>query len=335
MKAARFYGPQQPLKIEDIPIPEPGPGEVLVKVAACGVCFSDLEYVDLGVPTFKKPPLTLGHESAGTIAALGPGVNGVQEGARVILPAVLPCGHCYLCRQGRENLCLNLRMFGNHINGAYAEYVVAPAKDLIPFPEDLPLIEGCIIADAVTTPFHAVKNRGRVGPGDNVVVFGCGGIGLNLVQIAVAVGGVVIAVDVIERKLEWARKLGARHTINAKETQDVPKEVRRLTNGGAEIAFEAIGRPATQEQAFASLRPGGRMVIVGYSPENMPVNAGRAMYRELEVVGSMGCRPVDYPKVIELARLGKIQITPLVTHRFPLERINEAFDTMRRGESIR
>lgn len=335
MKAAVFYGPNQPLQVEDVPTPKPGPGEILVKVAACGVCHTDLHYIDHGVPTFKKPPLVLGHECTGTVAGLGAGVSEVKEGARVLLPAVLPCGRCTYCRQGRENICQNMKMFGNDVDGAYAEYVLAPAKDVFPFPEDLPLIEGCIIADAITTPYHAVKNRARVQPGDSVVVFGCGGVGLNVVQVAAAVGGLVIAVDVVDSKLEWAKKLGARHTINAKQVQDVPREVRRLTGGGAEIAIEAIGRPATMEQAFACLRTGARLVVVGYTNDNMTLNAGRTMYREMEVLGSLGCRPVDYPKVIELARIGKLQVQPLVTHRFPLDRINDAFDTLRQGESIR
>lgn len=334
MKAAVFYGAHRPLKVEEYPDPRPGPGEVLVRVAACGVCHTDLHYLDHGVPTFKKPPLILGHEASGTVEAVGEGVSEFKAGDRVLLPAVLSCGRCFFCRTGRENICQSMVMVGNHVDGAYAEYISAPAKDLFRLPEEIPLEEGSIIADALTTPYHAVKNRARVKPGDTVVVLGCGGVGLNVVQVAAAVGGVVIAVDLLDQKLEWARRLGATATINAR-AEDVPRKVRQLTGGGADIAIEAIGKPATMEQAFASLRTGGRLVIVGYSDQNMALNAARTMFREMEVVGSLGCRPVDYPKVIELARLGKIKVAPLVTARFPLEGINEAFDLLRGGEGIR
>ncbi len=336
MKAALFYGPNEPLRVEEVPTPTPGPGEVLVRVAACGVCHTDLHYTDHGTPTFKKPPLILGHEISGTVAALGPGVEGFREGDRVLLPAVLTCGTCFLCRTGRENICERLRMFGNHVDGGFAEYVVAPAKDIFHLPEEIPLVEGAIIADAITTPFHAVVNRGRVTPGDWVVVIGCGGIGLNLVQVAAALGARVIAVDIVEAKLEWARKLGAVEAVNANEVERVDKQVRRLTGqGGVDVAFEAIGNPRTQEQALACLRAGGRLVLVGYSPKAMTLNSGRAMFRELEVVGSLGCRLADYPRVIELARQGRIRVAELVTHRFPLEEVNAAFDTLRRGEALR
>lgn len=335
MKAAIFRGAHQPLTIEEVPTPQPQSGEVLIKVAGCGVCHTDLHYLDHDVPTFKKPPLILGHESSGTVAGLGAGVKQFKEGDRVLLPAVYGCGHCRMCRTGRENICESMMMFGNNVDGGYAEYVLAPAKDTIPLPAEIPLIEGAIIADATTTPYHAVVNRGRVQPGDQVAVFGCGGIGLNVVQIAAAMNGQVVAVDVIDSKLEWAKKLGATATLNAKNVERVDKEIRKLTKGGADVAFEAIGNPVTQEQAFSCIRPGGRLVMVGYSEKPMTLESGRVMYRELEIIGSLGCRPVDYPRVLEMARLGKIKVAELVTARFPLEEINVAFDTLRRGEGIR
>jgi D-arabinose 1-dehydrogenase-like Zn-dependent alcohol dehydrogenase len=252
----------------------------------------------------------------------------------VLLPAVYGCGQCRTCRRGRENICESLVMFGNHVDGGYAEYVLAPAKDAIPLPPEIPLVEGAIIADATTTPYHAVVNRGRVQPGDSVVVFGCGGLGLNIVQIAAAVGAQVIAVDILDSKLEWAKRLGAAATVNAKTVERVDKEIRKLT-GGADAAFEAIGNPATQAQAFASVRTGGRLVIVGFADKPMTLDAGRVMFREIEIIGSLGCRAVDYPRVLELARQGQIKVAELVTARFPLERINEALDTLRRGEGIR
>jgi 6-hydroxycyclohex-1-ene-1-carbonyl-CoA dehydrogenase len=335
MKAAVFYAPNQPLRIEDIPTPAPAEGEILVKVAACGLCHTDLHYIDHGVPTFKTPPLVLGHEISGTVAGLGAGATLFKEGDHVLLPAVYGCGQCSMCRTGRENICEKMVMFGNNVDGGYAEYVVAPAKDVLPLPDEIPLVEGAIIADATTTPYHAVVNRGQVKPGDRVVVFGCGGIGLNLVQIAAAVGAQVIAVDIVDNKLEHARKLGAQATVNAAQVERVDKEIRKLTGGGADIGFEAIGNPVVQQQTFASLRTGGRFVIVGYSDKPMTLDTGRVMFREMEIIGSLGCRAVDYPRVIELARQGKIKVKELVSDCFTLDDINTAFDHLRRGEGIR
>jgi alcohol dehydrogenase, propanol-preferring len=336
MRAAIFYEANAPLQVRDWPDPEVDAGEILVRVAACGLCHTDLHYLDHGVPTAKRPPLILGHEATGIVAALGAGVTNVKEGDRVLLPAVLPCGSCAACRIGRENICLNLRMFGNDVDGAYAEYVKAPARDVFRLPDEIPLVEGCIIADAVTTPYHAVKNRAEVRPGDYVVVYGCGGVGLNVVQLAHLAGGFVIAVDIADEKLEHARRLGAAATINARpETSGVAKAVRRLTGAGADIAIEAIGNPATMKDAFGTLRPGGRLVVVGYSDHEVALNAGRIMYREMEIRGSLGCRPVDYPRVIELARRGRIEVASLVTARFPLAEINAGLDALRAGRGIR
>jgi 6-hydroxycyclohex-1-ene-1-carbonyl-CoA dehydrogenase len=335
MKAAVFYAAKEPLRIEEIPTPTPGEGQVLVKVAACGLCHTDLHYIDHGVPTFKKPPLILGHEISGTISELSAGVDRWKIGDRVLLPAVYGCGQCDMCRTGRENVCTQMVMFGNNVDGGYAEFVLAPAKDVISLPEEIPLIEGAIIADATTTPYHAVVNRGRVKPGDQVVVFGCGGIGLNIVQIAAAVGAQVIAVDIVDTKLEWASKLGAQVTLNPQNIERIDKEIRKLTGGGADVGFEAIGNPTTQAQTFASLRTGGRFVVVGYSAKPMTLDSGRVMYREMEIVGSLGCRAVDYPRVIELARQGKIKVKELVTSQIPLEEINAGFEALRKGEGIR
>ncbi len=337
MRAAVFYEAHAPLVVEEWPDPVPGEGEILVRVAACGLCHTDLHYIDHGVPTAKRPPLILGHEATGVVAQVGPGVSGIQEGAHALLPAVLPCGTCSACRTGRENICLNMRMFGNDVDGAYAEYVKAPAKDVFILPDEIPLVEGCIIADATTTPYHAVKNRAEVRPGDSVVVYGCGGVGLNVVQFARLAGGIVIAVDIAEEKLERARQLGAAATINPQQEQaGVAKAVRKLTGGaGADIAIEAIGNPATMKDAFSTLRPGGRLVVVGYSDQEVTLNAGRIMYREMEIRGSLGCRPVDYPRVIELARSGRIEVSSLVTARFPLAEINAGLDTLRAGRGVR
>jgi 6-hydroxycyclohex-1-ene-1-carbonyl-CoA dehydrogenase len=334
MKAAVFYKPKEPLKIEEVPTPEAKAGEVVIKIAACGVCHTDAGYLFHGVPTFKKPPLILGHEPSGVIDQVGDGVTRFKAGNAVLIPAVLTCGQCYYCRTGRENICQKMTMLGNHIDGAFAEYIAVPEKDVIPVPSGVPLQEGCIISDAISTPFHAVKNRAQVKAGDYVVVIGCGGVGMNVVQVATAFGGLVIAVDVVDWKLEIAKKLGAVETINSKETDPI-KTVRKITGGGADIAMEVIGHPKTQQIAYNIVKWGGRVVMVGFAPKPTELNLGRMMFREIEMIGSLGCRPVDYPPLLRLVQAGKIQVDPIVTHRFSLAEINEAFDTLHKGETLR
>jgi 6-hydroxycyclohex-1-ene-1-carbonyl-CoA dehydrogenase len=337
MKAAVFHGPNRPLQIEEVDKPEPKANEIVVKVASCGVCMTDLHYIDHGVPTFKKPPMILGHEPSGTVDGIGTEVKTFGPGQRVIIPPVFSCGHCKNCREGRENICENMRMMGNNFDGAYAEYVAVSAKDCINLPEDLPLLESAVIADALSTPYHAVKNRGRVRPGDWVAVFGCGGVGINTVQFAAAAGARVVAIDIVEKKLALARELGAMHTLNPSDGDEKSflKALRSLTDGGPEIAFEVIGKKQVMELAYKAVRTGGRLVLVGYTHEDILLNAGRMMYREMEVLGSLGCRPVDYPKIIGMIQSGKIQLKPVVTHRLPLDRINDAFELLRKGESLR
>jgi 6-hydroxycyclohex-1-ene-1-carbonyl-CoA dehydrogenase len=335
MKAVVFHGKDIGLKIEDVPVPKIADDQILVKVAACGVCHTDLHYIEHGVPTFKKPPIVLGHEASGIVEDAGKSVTNVKKGQRVLIPAVLTCGRCPACRQGRENICWNMQMLGNHFDGAYAEYVAVPAKDVLDLPETIPLEEASIIADAISTPYHAVKNRAQVKPGDTVVVFGCGGVGINAVQMAAAAGGYVIAVDVNPRKLEWATEFGAAETINAKEVERVSKVVKKLTGGGADIALEVIGNPRTIEEAFECVRVGGRLCVVGYTHEAISIVAGKIMFKELEVVGSLGCRPVDYVPLIRMAAQGKIDLKRQVTHRFALEEIGKAFEVMKEGASLR
>ncbi len=335
MKAAVFHGPEAGLKIEDIPVPQIGPDQVLVKVAACGACHTDLHYIEHGVPTFKKPPIVLGHEASGIVEEVGVDVDNLAMGQRVLIPAVLTCGKCRFCRMGRENICSDMQMLGNHFDGAYAEYVAVPAKDVLDLPESIPIEDASIIADALSTPYHAVKNRAKVKPGDIVAVFGCGGVGINAVQLAAAVGASVIAVDVNERKLKWASELGAAQTIDASKVERVSKEIKKLTGGGADIAMEVIGNPRTIEEAFESVRVGGRLCVVGYTHEAISIIAGKIMFKELEIVGSLGCPPGEYVPLIRMVELGKIDVTRLVTHRFHLDNIQGAFDVMKQGESLR
>jgi len=334
MKAAVFHGPDRPLSVEDVPTPEPAAGEILVRIAGCGVCHTDLHYIDHGTPTFKRPPLVLGHEIAGTVASPDP-TGRLNEGDAVLLPAVLSCGSCRACRSGRENICERSVMLGNNVDGGYAEYITVAAKDVFALPPEIPLVDAAIIADALTTPFHAVVNRGRVRPGDMVVVIGCGGVGLNVVQIAAALGARVVGVDTAPAKRDWARRLGAQAALDPAAEPRLDRALRDLTAGGADVVFEVVGRPETQQLAVSAARTGGRVVLVGYSPDAMQLNSGRVMFREMDVVGSLGCRPVDYPRVIELVRQGRIRMSDLVTNRYPLEDIDKAFDALRSGNAIR
>ncbi|MHC4218403.1 MAG: zinc-binding dehydrogenase [Planctomycetota bacterium] len=335
MKAAVFHGSEGGLKIEDIPIPQVGPDQILVKVAACGACHTDLHYLEHGVPTFKKPPIVLGHEASGVVEEVGVDVPNFKTGQRVLIPAVLTCGKCRFCRMGRENICANMKMLGNHFDGAYAEYVAVPAKDVLDLPPSIPIEDASIIADALSTPFHAVKNRAQVKPGDTVAVFGCGGVGINAVQIAATVGAYVIAVDINDKKLKWATELGASRTINATKVDRVSKEIKKLTGGGVDIAMEVIGDPRIIEEAFESVRIGGRLCVVGYTNEAISIVGGKIMFKEIEIVGSLGCPPGEYVPLIRMVEVGRINVTRLVTHRFDLEQIQGAFDVMKRGESLR
>ncbi len=333
MKAAVLHAGGR-LELSEVPVPIPAAGEILVRVAACGICHTDLHYIDHGVKTFKTPVI-LGHEVSGTVASLGTGVTRFREGDRVILPAVFTCGTCRPCRTGRENICEQMKMLGNHVDGAYAEFVLAPARDAFSLPPEIPLAEACLIGDAMSTPYHAVRHRAQVRLGETVAVFGCGGVGINAVQFAALAGGHVIAVDIDDRKLALARQFGARDVLNARGVERVDKELKKRTGGGVDVAMEIIGKPETIRNAYESLRPGGRLCQVGYTAEPVTLAFSKMMFYELQVIGSLGCRPSDYPELIELVRTRRAQLEPLVTGRYPLEQITEGLDTLRRGEGIR
>ncbi len=333
MKAAVLHGPGR-LSIEDVPRPEHSPNEILVRVAACGICHTDLHYIDHGVPTFKSPVI-LGHEVSGKVEEIGSAVTEFAPGDAVLLPAVLTCGSCRACRTGRENICERMRMLGNHIDGGYAEYVVAPARDCFRLPPEIPLAEACLIGDALTTPYHAVKHRARVRVAERVAVFGCGGIGSGAVQFSALAGAEVIAVDLDNRKLALARELGASGTLNPASVERVDKEIKKRTAGGVDVAIEAIGKPETLRAAFDSLRPGGRLCVVGFAAEPATLAFSKLMFFELDVIGSLGCRPVDYPEVIELVRRGRVRLAPLVTARYKLADLPAGLDALRQGRGLR
>lgn len=305
MKAAFLKEGNKHLVVEDIPVPRPNDGQLLIKVAACGVCGTDLHYIDHGVPTFKKPPIILGHEASGIVATEG---DSFKPGDRVLIPPMFSDGV----------------MLGNSVDGAFAQYVRAPEKEIIPIPDEIPLEEGCIIADAISTPYHAVMNRAQVKPGQKVIVFGCGGVGMNVVQIAVIAGAEVTACDIDEKKLKVARELGAAHAIK-------PSEI----NTKYDVAFEVIGKPETIEAAFKTLGKGGRLCVIGYTNTKISINPSKIMFFEQEIIGSLGCRAEDYPKIFELVISGKIKLEPLIANKYPLADINKALDELRAGTVLR
>lgn len=351
MKAALFKEPNKPLYIEEIPIPQVNEGEILIKVVACGVCGTDLHYIDHGVPTFKKPPLVLGHEASGIVETSG---NIFKKGDRVLIPAVLTCGTCKPCLEGRENVCKNMIMPGNSIDGAFAQYIKVPEKDIILMPDEIPLEEGCIIADAISTPFHAVVNRAKVKPSERVLVLGCGGVGINVVQITALQGAEVIACDVDDKKLETALELGAKYAFNpqneyslqtgkagssgltpASHEQISVKEFLKQNGGPVDVAFEVIGKPETIETAYKSLGLTGRLCVIGYTNQNISINPAKIMFYEQEIIGSVGCRPADYYKIIDLVKEGKIRLDKLIANKYELEDINKALNELRASKVLR
>jgi threonine dehydrogenase-like Zn-dependent dehydrogenase len=335
MKAFVFRGKEKGGRIEEVPDPALRSGEVLIRVAACGICHTDLHYLDHGVPTGKEPPIVLGHEVTGFVDTLPQGHRGdLKTGDRVLVPSTWPCRLCPNCREGRETICERLVMPGNHADGGFAEYIAVPATECVVLPGSVDLLEASVVADALSTGFHAVRDRGRVRPGDRVVVFGCGGVGLSVVQCAVAAGASVWAVDKRASSLELARSFGAT-PIDAGGSASVEKEIRNATGGGADIAFEVIGLAATLHQGALSVRRGGRLVSVGYCPEDAPMPLWKVMFYELEIVGSLGCPRNAYAPLLAMIASGKLKIGPLVTNRYPLDGIERGFEALREGKGLR
>ena len=340
MRAAVFYGPsgswpEKPLRIEEVAKPTPSPDEVLVKVAACGMCRTDLEYLKESPPP-KAPPLILGHEPSGTIAEVGAKVKNVKLGQRVLVAFSIPCGACQYCRRGEENLCPDTVVIGADRDGAFAEYVVAPATAVYPLPDSLPLEESSIISDAVATSYHAIHDLAEAKSGDTVAIFGAsGGLGLISVQLASALGARVIAIGRKRWKLEKARELGAAEVISLDEVERPDKVVKQLTGGGADIAIDVTGVPAMVETAVRSTRPGGKVIVVGFSFHKAQLEINRLVWNQLTIKGCRTYRPSDLNKVIKLVADGVIDIRKMDLRRFKLEEINEAYQMLDRGEITR
>ncbi len=309
MKAAVLHELGHPLAIEEIPTPEPGLGEVLIKVAACGVCHSDLHLAagewDLLKP-ITKLPLVLGHEVAGTITELGEGVSDFKIGDRVGVPWLHDtCGECEFCRIGRETLCLKQQVTGCTVDGGFAEFVRAKASHTARLPDDLSFEEAAPLLCAGLTAHHALKSS-DLQSGQKIAIFGVGGLGHLAIQLAKAKGAEVIAVDVADDKLELARECGADHTVNASATQAY-KEVKKISGGGAHVVMVTSGSRAAYETALRSLRRGGTLAVVGMSPEPISVSTVALVSGEYQIVASAVGTRRDLSEVLQMASEGKVR----------------------------
>ena len=306
-----------------------GDGDVLVKVAGCGLCHTDMSFMFGGVKTRAALPLTLGHEISGTVVETGSGMKRL-EGKKVVVPAVLPCGECDLCRKGRGNVCRKQVMPGNDFQGGFADFIAVPGR-YVAVVNDLKgfdLAELAVIADAVTTPLMAMK-RGKVEKGDLVICIGAGGIGTYGVQVAAAFGATVIAMDIDEGKLERLRPFGAAHTINVsgKDAKAVQKDVRglakehKLPELGWKV-FEMSGTAAGQDLAFSLLSFAGTLGIVGFTMDKVSVRLSNLMAFDADAFGIWGCLPEYYPEAIGLVLDKKIEIRSF-SERAAMSKINE------------
>ena len=327
-----------------LPAVAPGPGEAVVRVAGCGVCHTDLSFLYQGVRTRQAPPLVLGHEISGVVTAVGPGVDAALVQRPVVIPAVLPCGECDLCRAGRRSICRTQVMPGNDRHGGFASHVVVPARYLCPVSDEVlrthQLWELSVVADAVSTPFTAIKRSG-LAAGELAVCIGVGGIGVYGVQVAAAVGAKVIALDISDTKLEQARVAGAHATLNLKglDIKDVRKQVRALaeTLGAGPHCwkiFEMSGTRSGQETAYALLGFGATLAVVGYTMDKIEICLSNLMAYDAVAQGNWGADPLDYPELLQWLGAGRISVRPYV-ERHALDEINQVLDDAHHGKLLK
>jgi propanol-preferring alcohol dehydrogenase len=331
MRAVRYHGPRQPLKLEQVPDPVPGPGKVVVRVAAAGLCHTELHFLsgllDLGVA-----PLTLGHEVVGRVHAVGAGVTGLAEGQRVIVYYYVGCGACRHCLRGDEHLCDALRAeFGFVTDGGFAEYVRVPARCCVPLPDAVSDQAAAPIGCSVTTAVHAA-GLARLTMGDVVLVYGIGGVGLGLVQLARHAGAEVIAVSRTPAKRQRALDLGAAHAIDG-AAEPVADRVREITGGhGADVVMELVGTKATMEQSTRALAKRGRLVFIGYSEDLYTVHPIQLVITEASVTGSVGNTLAELQRGVDLVARGIVRT--VLDRVLPLERFQDGVDALAAGDVI-
>jgi S-(hydroxymethyl)glutathione dehydrogenase/alcohol dehydrogenase len=355
VKAAVLRAYKAPLELEEVQIDDPGPGEVLVRTAASGICHSDLHVIEGALPV--PPPCILGHEPAGVVEAVGPGVAELAPGDHVIGCITSWCGVCRFCTEGRPYLCPSQYagrpagaqprlcgkggVIGQFANlSSFAEKMLCPQRSLVKIRDDMPLDRASLIGCGVTTGLGAVLNTVRVPAGASVAVVGCGGVGLAAIQGARIVGaGRIIAVDNQPWKLELARKLGATHGVDV-GAGDPVAAVHQLTGGGADFAFECIGLVPTVQQVLGMTGRGGTAVLVGLVPitQLVPISPADLVLQEKKLVGSyMGSNRFrfDMPRYVDFYLDGRLKLDEMISSRIGLDEVNAAFDRMRKGEVAR
>jgi D-arabinose 1-dehydrogenase-like Zn-dependent alcohol dehydrogenase len=334
MHAVELPAFDSPLRLVERPIPEPGPGQVRVRVQACGVCGSDLFLQKGGFGNEDVLPVIPGHEAAGVVDALGAGVTDWAVGEQAALYYITaPPGDTFAAG-GRANISPQLSRMGVDIDGAFAEYMIRPTSALIRPSEPVDPCVLAVLTDAVATPLHALKRVAHLSPGETLVVLGIGGIGSNAVQLGKAFGARVIAVSRSASKLRLAERLGADEVIQAGD--DPVSAVRRLTGGwGADVVAQCVGSARQDEQAIAMGGPGGRVVLIGSSVDAFSVRSVDLIWRELSVLGSRGMLPDDIRDAINLYLDGVIVADHLTERARPLPEANEALDDLREGRVLR
>lgn len=333
MKAAVFDRYDTPLAIREVEVPKVGPGEVLIRVRACGLCGTDLKIASGKIPGVPLPHIP-GHEIAGEVFEIGPQVEGVKTGDRVAVHFYITCGGCRYCLTQQESLCENGKgQIGFHRNGGLAEFVVVPAVNAIPLGGGVSFVQGSILADAVATPYHALRRRAGLRPGEVVIVVGAGGLGLHAVQIAKALGARVLAVDTIESHLEKAAELGADFLL-CPERDSALEVIRQATGGaGADIVLDTVGQAETLERDLKWLCRAGKLLLVGYSPNRtFAVPSMDMVLRGLQIIGCRASTRQDLAEVVSWVEEKKI--LPLVEDILPLSQVNEAYNRLRAGNVV-
>jgi propanol-preferring alcohol dehydrogenase len=331
MRAVRYHGPKQPLRLEDVPRPDPGPGEVLVRVAAAGVCHTELHFLS-GLLNLGIAPLTLGHEVVGRVERVGAGVSAPRAGDRVIVYYYVGCGRCAHCLVGDENLCDAIQAeYGFVTDGGFADYVKVPARNAVFLPDHLSDEVAAPIGCGVTTAVHAA-NLVRLAMGDVALVYGVGAVAYGLIQLAKLAGAEVIAVSRTPAKLEKAQALGAAHVINATDGK-VAERVREITHGaGADVIFELVATKETMAACTQAIAKRGRLVFIGYSEDSYTVHPIQLVITEASVMGSVGNTLDELVRAVDLVARGKVRT--VVDRVLPLGEFQKGIDALSRGELI-
>jgi 2-desacetyl-2-hydroxyethyl bacteriochlorophyllide A dehydrogenase len=330
MRAARFEGVGKPLAVREVPVPEPAVDEVLVRVATVGLCGSDVHIAVEGITPTPYVPITLGHEIAGTVAAVGVAVGDWAAGDRVCVFPLTFDGTCANCLAGHSEICINRRAIGIHRDGGLADYVAVPAKNLCAVPDDVPFDQASICTDAVITPFHALIDVARLTPGESVAVIGVGGLGLHAVQIAKLAGAVpVIAVDSRSTQLDRAARAGADVLCDPASESLVDAILAATAGTGVDVAAEFIGTQATIAQSVECLRAGGRAVIVGLGADPISLLPPTVFVRkQLQLLGSYAGTLTTLQRVLHLVARGRLDVSHSITHTFSLDEADQALRTL-------